>query len=420
MPCFSGTILCKVGEIRGINIMKCIDQIDITGKKLLCRVDFNVPLDNGVITDDNRIKAAIPTLKYALEKGAALILCAHLGKPKGKIVPELTLAPVAKRTGELLGCDVSLAPDCVGDSAMKMAADLLPGQILMLENLRYYPEEIGKTPKERGDFGKKLASMAEVYVNDAFGVAHRENASVVDVPKHAQTCCGGFLLKRELEFLGDALKNPARPYVCVSGGAKVSTKLGILNNLLGKVDDIIIGGAMANTFILAQGHSVGNSLVETDLIPDALSIIEKSEKLGSTLHLPVDFIYASSPKATEAEGTCAFDAIPDGSLVLDIGPETITRFVDVLKRSKTVVWNGPMGLFETPAFAEGSLAVTRAIADLDDCLSIVGGGDTDAVVHSLDLADKFSFISTGGGSFLQFLEGKDLPAFKMLKECMNK
>ena len=400
--------------------MRFIDDLDITGKKLLFRVDFNVPLDDGIITDDNRIRAAIPTLKYALEKGAALILCAHLGKPKGKIVPELSLAPVAKRTGELLGLDVPLAPDCVGDTAMKMAADLQPGQIIMLENLRFYPEEIGKKPEDRGDFGKKLASMADVYVNDAFGVAHRENASVVDVPKYAKTCCGGFLLKRELEFLGEALKNPGQPYVCVSGGAKVSTKLGILNNLLGKVDDIIIGGAMANTFILAQGHGIGNSLVEKDLVPNAISIMDKAEKLGSTLHLPVDFQYASSHKATASDGVCTMDNIPDDALVLDIGPETIKQFSAVLKRSKTVVWNGPMGLFETPAFSEGSTAVCRAIAGVEDCLSIVGGGDTDAVVHSLGLADKFSFISTGGGSFLQFLEGKDLPAFKMLKECMNK
>jgi phosphoglycerate kinase len=400
--------------------MKFIDQIDIAGRKLLFRVDFNVPLDEGVITDENRILAALPTLRYALEQGAAIILCAHLGKPKGKVVPELSLAPVARRTAELLGIPVPLAPDCVGESTVRMAAELKPGQAMMLENLRFHPEEVGKTEAERGDFGKRLASMADVYVNDAFGVAHRANASVVDVPKHAGICCAGFLVKRELEYLDKILINPDRPYVCVSGGAKISTKIGILNNLLGKVDDILIGGAMANTFLLAQGHSVGKSLVETDLVPETRSIMDKAGKLGTTLHLPVDFRYAASHTATESEGVCPATAIPDHALVLDIGPETINNFEKVLAKARTVVWNGPMGLFETPAFAEGSFAVCRAIAALDGAVSIVGGGDTDAVVHMLGIPGKFSFISTGGGSFLQFLEGKDLPAFQALKECMKK
>jgi len=400
--------------------MNFIDQVDIAGRKLLYRVDFNVPLDDGVITDDIRMVAAVPTLQYALEQGAAIILCCHLGKPKGKVVPALSLAPVARRTAELLGVPVELAPDCVGEETRAMAAALKPGQVMMLENLRFYPEEIGKTEEERGDFGKQLAAMADVYVNDAFGVAHRANASVVDVPKYAPVCCAGFLIKRELEYLDNVLISPQRPYVCVSGGAKISTKLGILNNLLGKVDDIIVGGAMANTFLLAKGHGVGKSLVEPDLAPDALSIMERAEKLGTTLHLPVDFRYAASHTATEAEGICPATAIPDHALVLDIGPETINNFEKVLAKARTVVWNGPMGLFETPAFAEGSMAVCRAIADLDDALTIVGGGDTDAVVHMLGIPGKFSFISTGGGSFLQFLEGKDLPAIQALKECMKK
>lgn len=400
--------------------MKFIDQADIQGKKLLFRVDFNVPLDGDVITDDNRIQAAIPTLKYALEKGAAVILCAHLGKPKGKVVPELSLAPVAKRTAELLGVDVPLAFDSVGENARIMAAELKPGQAMMLENLRFNPEETGKTEEARGEFGKQLASLADVYVNDAFGVAHRENASVVDIPKYAKECCAGFLLKKELEYLGDALSDPKRPYVCISGGAKVSSKLGILNNLLGKVDDIIIGGAMANTFLLAQGQSVGNSLVEKDLVDEANAVMEKAEKAGTKLHLPVDFVYAEDHTATEKSGACTADSVPDNVMVLDIGPKTVELFTSVIAQSKTIVWNGPMGLFETPAFAEGSFAVCRAIADLDDCISIVGGGDTDAVVHALHMADKFSFISTGGGSFLEFLEGKELPAFKALKECTAK
>lgn len=398
--------------------MKFIDQADIQGKKLLFRVDFNVPLDGDVITDDNRIQAAIPTLKYALENGAAVILCAHLGKPKGKVVPELSLAPVAKRTAELLGIDVPLAFDSVGENAKVMAAELKPGQAMMLENLRFNPEETGKTEEARGEFGKQLASLADVYVNDAFGVAHRENASVVDIPKYAKECCAGFLLKKELEYLGDALSDPKRPYVCISGGAKVSSKLGILNNLLGKVDDIIIGGAMANTFVLAQGHSVGNSLVEKDLVDEAIAVMEKAEKAGTKLHLPVDFVYAENHTATEQSGVCNADSIPDNVMVLDIGPKTIELFTSIVAQSKTIVWNGPMGLFETPAFAEGSFAICQAIADLDDCISIVGGGDTDAVVHAQHMASKFSFISTGGGSFLEFLEGKELPAFKALKECV--
>jgi phosphoglycerate kinase len=400
--------------------MLFIDQVDIAGKKLLFRVDFNVPIEDGVITDDNRIRAALPTIQYALDKGASVILCAHLGKPKGKVVPELSLGPVANRTGELLGKGVALVPGRIGDQAVKMAADLAPGQVIMLDNLRFNPEETGKTPEERGDFGKLLASLADVYVNDAFGVAHRENASVVDVPGHAKVCCAGFLLKREYEYLGEALKDPKRPYVCVSGGAKVSTKLGILNNLLGKVDHIIIGGAMANTFLLAKGYDVGQSLVEPDLVDAAAGIMAKAESMGSVLHLPVDFRYAKTPKAKQAEGVCKADAIPSDALVLDIGPETIADFVSVLERAKTVVWNGPMGLFETTAFAKGSLAVCKAIAGLEDALTIVGGGDTDAVVHMMQLDNKFSFISTGGGSFLEFLEGKELPAFRALKECMNK
>ncbi len=400
--------------------MQFIDEMGIKGKKLLVRVDFNVPQEAGVISDDNRIRAAIPTLRYALEQGASLILCAHLGKPHGKVVPELSLEHVAKRTGELLGVDVPLAPNTVGPEAVQMAKCLQPGQAMMLENLRFNPEEIGKTTEERGDFGKKLASLAEIYVNDAFGVAHRENASVVDVPRYISKSCGGFLLKREVEYLGDILSDPKQPYICLSGGAKVSSKLGILNNLLGKVDDLIIGGAMANTFLLSQGRQVGLSLVEKDLIGAASKIMHKAEELGTTVHLPVDFKYAASAKATEVEGVCPADAIPEKCMVLDIGPQTVTNYVNVLKGAKTVVWNGPMGLFETPAFAEGSFAVCRAVAELDEAITIVGGGDTDVVVHDLHLAEKFDFISTGGGSFLTFLEGRELPAFKALKESMNK
>ncbi len=394
--------------------MRFIDQLDIAGKKLLMRVDFNVPLDGETITDDNRIKAAVPTLRYALEQGAAIIVMAHLGKPKGKRVPELSLKPAAKRLGEYLEMEVPLAPDCIGSEVEKMAAELKPGQVMMLENLRYHAEEQAKTPKERGDFGKQLAALADIYVNDAFGVAHRANASVVDVPYAAKECCAGFLLKLEWEYLGEALKNARKPYIAVSGGAKVSSKLGILNNLIGKVDDFIIGGAMANTFLLAQGKTVGKSLVEESLVDTAKEILEKAAASGTTLHLPVDFVWGTDIET--AQGICDGDNVPDDGLLLDIGPESTKNFCDVINRSKTIVWNGPMGLFEKPAFADGSLKLCQAMADLDDATTIVGGGDTDAVVHQAGLEDKFTFISTGGGSFLEFLEGKELPAFKALKE----
>ena len=397
--------------------MRFIDQLDIAGKKLLMRVDFNVPLDGETITDDNRIKAAVPTIRYALEQGAAIIVMAHLGKPKGKRVEELSLKPVAKRLGEYLDMEVPLAPDCIGAEVEKMAAGLKAGQVMMLENLRFHAEEQAKTVEERGDFGAKLAALADIYVNDAFGVAHRPNASVVDVPYAAKQCCAGFLLKLEWEYLGEALKNPKRPYIAVSGGAKVSSKLGILNNLIGKVDHFIIGGAMANTFLLAQGKDVGKSLVEASLVDTAKEIMKKAEGSGTTLHLPVDFIWGKDIE--NAGGTCDADNVPADCMLLDIGPVSAQKFCDVIKEAKTIVWNGPMGLFEQPAFAEGSLKVCKAMAESDGT-TIVGGGDTDAVVHQAGLADKFSFISTGGGSFLEFLEGKELPAFKALKENLDK
>ncbi|WP_027178725.1 phosphoglycerate kinase [Maridesulfovibrio bastinii] len=395
--------------------MLYIDQVDIEGKTLLIRVDFNVPLNGDIITDDNRIKAAVPTLKYSLEKGAAVIVMAHLGKPKGKVVDELSLAPIAARLGELLGMDVPLAPDCIGPEVEKMASNLKPGQIMMLQNLRFHAEEQGKTPEDRGDFGKKLAALADIYVNDAFGVAHRPNASVVDVPYAAKECCIGFLLKKEWEVLGEYLKHPERPYLAISGGAKVSSKLGILTNLIGKVDHFIIGGAMANTFMLAKGQSIGKSLCEPDLVDTAKEILDKAEAAGTKLHLPVDFVWGLD--TDKPAGVCGEDNVPEDAMLLDIGPDTIKNFIEVISSSKTIVWNGPMGLFENPEFAEGSMAVCKAMSE-NVGTTIVGGGDTDAVVHKANLQNSFSFISTGGGSFLEFLEGKELPAFKALKENM--
>ncbi|MBU1249357.1 MAG: phosphoglycerate kinase [Proteobacteria bacterium] len=397
--------------------MKFIDDLDLTGKKLLIRVDYNVPLDGETITDDNRITASLPTLKYALGHGAAIIICAHLGKPKGKVVPELTLKPVAAHLSKLLGLDVVLAPDSVGPEVEAMAKALKIGQVMMLENLRFHAHETGKTIADRGEHGLRLAAMADIYVNDAFGVAHRENASVVDVPKYAKACCGGFLIKKEFEYLGTALRAPARPFVTISGGSKVSSKLGILNNLLGKVDDLIIGGAMANTFLLAQGYSMGKSLVEPDLVDTAIKIMNAAQAKGTNIHLPSDFLYGTNVDVVTSSGTCLCSAVPDDAMVLDIGPKTIKSFCAILGDAKTVVWNGPMGLFETPAFATGSLEICKCLAELQDCVTIVGGGDTDAVVHHAGLIDKITFISTGGGSFMEFLEGKELPGFKALKEC---
>ena len=399
--------------------MRSIDELKLSGKKLLIRVDYNVPLKGDVITDDNRIRQSVPTLEYALEQDAALILCAHLGRPKGTVVPELTMKPVADHLAKLLGRPVALAPDCVGPEVEKMAASLKPGEVLMLENLRFRAEETGKTPEDRGDFGARLAGLADVYVGDAFGVAHRANASVVDAPRAAGECCLGLLLKKEWEYLGEMLRDPGRPYVAVSGGAKVSGKLGVINNLLGKVDDLIIGGAMANTFLLAQGKPVGASLVEADLLDVARGVLADAEEKGTRLHLPVDVVCGRSVEDEVPMGTFGTGWLPEDAMILDIGPRTIEAYVAVLAKAGTTVWNGPMGLFENPAFADGTMAVCRTIAG-NHGVTIVGGGDTDVVVHQAGLEKDFSFISTGGGSFLEFLEGKELPAFKALKECSKK
>ncbi len=399
--------------------MKFIDQLDLKKKKVLIRVDYNVPIKDGQIVDEHRIVQGLATLEYLLKQDAALIICCHLGKPKGQYVPELSLAPVADRLSVLLKRPVALAPDCIGDEVETMAKALQPGQIMLLENLRFHPQETAKNPEERQEFGKSLAALAEVYVNDAFGVVHRENSSVVDVPRYLKLCCGGFLLKREWEYLGAALKAPKRPLLAISGGAKVSTKLAILKNFLGLVDHLIIGGAMANTFLLAQGINLGASLIEPQLIPDALDILKQATQKGTHLHLPVDLLYAPDPNAKTALGICNVEqgeGLDKGQMALDIGPKTAELYAKIIAPAATVVWNGPMGFFENPAFATGSKAVCTAIAK-NQGLSIVGGGDTDAMLHSFELAKHITFVSTGGGSFMEFMEGKELPGFKALKEC---
>ncbi|WP_243359446.1 phosphoglycerate kinase [Fundidesulfovibrio terrae] len=395
--------------------MRFLDEMDIDGKRLFVRVDYNVPMKDGAITDDTRIKASLPTLELALSKGASLVLCSHLGKAKGAPDPKFSLAPAAKRLSELLGRPVAFAPDCVGPEVLKMAQALKSGEVLLLENLRFHEGETKGDPA----FAAELARLGEVYVNDAFGTAHRPHASVSGVPAVMAACCGGLLLKKEWEFLGKALESPVRPYVAATGGAKVSSKLGVLRHLLSKVDSLIIGGAMANTFLKAQGLGMGASLVEDDLLDEARAILAEAAEKGVRIALPVDFVISRDAGKPLGEMTAAgvVDAksVPADASAMDVGPATVEFFAGVLAPAKTVVWNGPMGAFENPAFAEGTMGVARILAGLD-AVTVIGGGDTIAAVGLSGLEDKMTFISTGGGASLEFMEGKELPAFKALRE----
>ena len=389
--------------------MPYLDQIQLSGKRVLVRSDLNVPIEEGTIRDDNRIRASLPTYEYILNQGGSLVVCSHLGKPKGQKDPSLSLQPVATRLQELLGREVQMAPDCVGDEVQSMAEGLQPGQILMLENLRFHAGETKNDP----DFSRQLASLAGVYVDDAFGVVHRAHASVVGVTEHVQTVCAGLLLQKEIEYLGKALVDPDHPFVLVAGGAKVSTKLGILTNLLDKVDRIIVGGAMANTFLRSMGVLVGSSKVEEDLVDQALQTMQEARSKGVSFYLPVDCLTGTDLKAAQPSGVYPFQDVPDKEMILDIGPATHTLFAEVLRDAQTVIWNGPMGAFENPSFSQGSVGMAQSVAKVDG-LTIVGGGDTDSLVHTCGLVDSMSFISTGGGSFLEFLEGKKLPGIKAL------
>lgn len=391
-------------------MIRSLDQMDVRGKKLLVRVDFNVPLKDGKITDDNRIRASLPSLEYGLKNGAALILCSHLGKPKTGPDPKLSLAPCAARLAELLGRPVRMAPDVVGPEVEKLAAALRPGDVLMLENLRFHPGET----KGDENLGKALAGLADIYVGDAFGTAHRAHASIVAAAKNAKARCAGMLLIKEWQYLGEKLQKPARPFAAISGGAKVSSKLGILNHLLDKVDILVVVGAMANTFLLAQGHGVGKSLAEPDLADEARKVLAAAKAKKVNLVLPVDFVLGSSLEGG-AEGTVAADAIPADKMVLDIGPRSLEVFAAALKDARTVVWNGPAGAFENPAFAAGSVGLAKVVAALD-AITIGGGGDTGALLATAGMADQVSFISTGGGAFLELLEGKEMPGFTALEE----
>ena len=390
---------------------KTVRDIDLKGKKVFVRCDFNVPMDeNQNITDNRRIVAALPTIKYLIEQNCKIILCSHLGRPKGEVKPEFSLAPVAKELSRLLGQEVLMAKDVIGESAKSLAGSLKEGQVMLLENVRFHKEETDNDP----EFAKELASMAEVFVNDAFGTAHRAHASTEGI-SHYLPSVSGFLIEKELKFLGDALNNPERPFVAILGGAKVSDKIGVIDSLLEKVDTLMIGGGMAYTFFKAQGYGVGNSLCEPDKCELALSLMEKAKNKGVKLILPIDTKIGKEFKPDTESKTVAWTEIPDGWEGFDIGEKTIEMFKNELKNAKTVIWNGPVGLFEFDQFAVGTNEIAKALAELD-VTTIIGGGDSAAAVEKAGLADKMTHISTGGGASLEFLEGKKLPGIECLMD----
>jgi phosphoglycerate kinase len=392
--------------------LRSIDQVDIAGKKVFMRVDFNVPLDkNRNIGDDTRVQAVLPTLKYALSEKAKIILASHLGRPKGKPDLEFSLAPVASRLGALLKKEVPLAPDCIGPEVERMVEALKPGDVLLLENLRFHKEEEKNDP----GFAQSLAKLADVYVNDAFAVSHRAHASVEGMTKFFKDKAAGYLMRDELHYLGKVMEDPARPLVAVIGGAKVSGKLEVLQNLAPRVNKLIIGGGMAFTFLKAVGMNVGRSLVEEDLVKTAQGILEEASKKGVKVFLPVDCVVAEKMDPAAQTKVVPVDKIPGDGMGLDIGPETLNRFGEALKDAKTILWNGPMGVFEMEPFSKGTLGVIRYIVS-SGAMSVVGGGDTDTAVHKSGQADKISYISTAGGAFLELLEGKKLPGVEALKD----
>ena len=389
---------------------KSVDDINVKGKRVLCRCDFNVPLKEGKITDENRLVAALPTIKKLIADGGKVILCSHLGKPKGEPKPELSLAPVAARLSELLGQEVKFAadPEVVGPNAKAAVEAMKDGDVILLENTRYRAEET----KNGEAFSKELASLCDVFVNDAFGTAHRAHCSNVGVAQLADTAVVGYLMQKEIDFLGNAVEAPVRPFVAILGGAKVAYKLNVISNLLEKCDTLIIGGGMAFTFLKAKGYEIGASLVDDENIEYCKEMMEKAEKLGKSLLLPVDAVVAKSfPSPIDAQidvEVFAADSIPADMMGLDIGPKTADAYAEAVKTAKTVVWNGPMGVFENPVLAKGTIAVAKALAETD-ATTIIGGGDSAAAVNQLGYGDKMSHISTGGGASLEFLEGKELP-----------
>ncbi|MDW8065190.1 MAG: phosphoglycerate kinase [Anaerolineae bacterium] len=383
-----------------------VRDVDVRDRRVLVRVDFNVPIVEGQVTDDTRIRATLPTLRYLLDRGAALILMSHLGRPKNPD-PAFSLRPVAKRLSELLGHPVQMAPDCVGPEVEAMVASLRAGQILLLENLRFHPEEEKNDP----EFARQLARLGDLCVNDAFGAAHRAHASVAAIARFIPVVAG-FLMEKEIRYLSQALTNPGRPFITILGGAKISDKIGVIESLLARADRVLIGGGMANTFLKAQGYAVGDSLVEDEALETARRLLERG---GDRLWLPVDVVIADAFAPDAQARVVPIDQVPAGWRILDIGPQTVARYTDEIRRAAFIVWNGPMGVFEFPRFAEGTFAIARAVAE-SGATSVVGGGDSVAAVHAAGVADRITHISTGGGASLEFLEGRTLPGIAVLAE----
>jgi len=391
---------------------KTIEKVDLKGKRVFIRADFNVPLDDdGNITDDGRIRSTLPTINYALDAGAKVILASHLGRPKGKPSPKYSLAPVAKRLHRLLNKEVQFAKDCIGPEVEHMVAGMQPGDVLLLENLRFHAEE------EKNDeaFSKALAAFTDVYVNDAFGTAHRAHASTYGITKYVPLSVAGFLMIREITYLQKTVANPVRPFVAILGGAKVSGKIGVIENLQNKVDKIIVGGAMAFTFMKAMGNEVGNSLVEPDMLEMAERLRKSARDKGVKFYLPVDFVVAENTNDGAETKIVTSLELPKGWVGLDIGPATVRLFSEALQNAKTIIWNGPMGLFEKDAYSRGTFAIARSVADAF-ATTIVGGGDTDVAVHKAGVSDSMTFISTGGGASLELLDGKELPGLAALTD----
>ncbi|KYC80265.1 phosphoglycerate kinase [Bacillus licheniformis] len=390
---------------------KSVKDIDVKGRVVFCRVDFNVPMKDGKVTDDTRIRAALPTIQYLTEQGAKVLLASHLGRPKGQVSEELRLTPVAARLGELIDKEVKKADEAYGDAVKAQISEMKDGDILVLENVRFYPGEEKNDP----ELSKAFADLADVYVNDAFGAAHRAHASTAGIAEHLPAVAG-FLMEKELEVLGKALSNPERPFTAIIGGAKVKDKIGVIESLLEKVDNLIIGGGLAYTFVKALGHEVGKSLLEEDKIELAKSFMDRAKEKGVNFYMPTDVLVADDFSNDANTKIVPVSEIPSDWEALDIGEETRKTYADVIKNSKLVVWNGPMGVFEIDAFAKGTRAVAEALAEANDTYSVIGGGDSAAAVEKFGLADKMSHISTGGGASLEFMEGKELPGVKALND----